>query len=60
MYRLLKHKRFRRILFLVDRSALGEQTLQALANTELEGLLKFSELWNQGTPSNEWYMLATC
>lgn len=25
MYRLLKHKRFRRILFLVDRNALGEQ-----------------------------------
>ncbi|MHB8886997.1 MAG: type I restriction-modification system endonuclease [Methylovirgula sp.] len=46
MYRLLKHKRFRRILFLVDRNALGEQTLQALANTELEGLLKFSESYN--------------
>lgn len=25
MYRLLKDKRFRRILFLVDRNALGEQ-----------------------------------
>ncbi len=46
MYRLLKHKRFRRILFLVDRNALGEQTLQALDNTELEGLLKFSESYN--------------
>ncbi|HEY8067246.1 MAG TPA: type I restriction-modification system endonuclease [Methylosinus sp.] len=46
MYRLLKHKRFRRILFLVDRNALGEQTLRALANTELEGLLKFSESYN--------------
>ncbi len=46
MYRLLKHKRFRRILFLVDRNALGEQALQALANTELEGLLKFSESYN--------------
>jgi type I restriction enzyme R subunit len=42
MYRLLKHKRFRRILFLVDRNALGEQSEQALDNTELEGLLKFS------------------
>ncbi|MEL7470860.1 MAG: type I restriction-modification system endonuclease [Pseudomonadota bacterium] len=46
MYRLLKHKRFRRILFLVDRRALAEQTLQALDNTELEGLLKFSETYN--------------
>ena len=46
MYRLLKHKRFRRILFLVDRNALGEQTLQALHNTELEGLLKFASTYN--------------
>lgn len=43
MYRLLKHKRFRRILFLVDRTALGEQTQAALDTTELEGLLKFSQ-----------------
>ncbi len=46
MYRLLKHKRFRRILFLVDRRTLAEQTFQALENTELEGLLKFSETYN--------------
>lgn len=46
MYRLLKHKRFRRILFLVDRRTLAEQTVQALENTELEGLLKFSETYN--------------
>ncbi|MGO8739156.1 type I restriction-modification system endonuclease [Rhodoblastus sp.] len=46
MYRLLKHKRFRRILFLVDRNELGKQTLRALANTELEGLLKFDESYN--------------
>ena len=46
MYRLLKAKRFRRILFLVDRSALGEQTMQALQNTELEGLLKFASIHN--------------
>ena len=46
MYRLLKHKRFRRILFLVDRNSLGEQTMQALNNTELEGLLKFSAIHN--------------
>jgi type I restriction enzyme R subunit len=46
MYRLLKHKVFRRVLFLVDRNALGEQTLQALDNTELEGLLKFASTYN--------------
>lgn len=46
MYRALKHKRFRRILFLVDRNELGKQTLRALANTELEGLLKFDESYN--------------
>ena len=50
MYRLLKHKRFRRILFLVDRSTLADQTLQALENTELEGLLKFSETYNVAGP----------
>ena len=46
MYWLLKHKRFRRILFLVDRNALGEQAEQALNNTELERLLKFSSTFN--------------
>ena len=46
MYRLIKHKRFRRILFLVDRNALGDQTLRALNNTELEGLLKFAAIYN--------------
>lgn len=46
MYRLLKHKRFRRILFLVDRKALGNQTIDALENTELEGLLKFAQIYN--------------
>jgi len=46
MYRLLKHKMFRRVLFLVDRNALGDQTLQALDNTELEGLLKFASTYN--------------
>ncbi|MCG7392657.1 type I restriction-modification system endonuclease [Microvirga sp. ACRRW] len=45
MYRLLKHKRFRRILFLVDRTALGDQTTDALETTELEGLLKFAQIY---------------
>ncbi|AKI02260.1 helicase, type I site-specific restriction-modification system restriction subunit [Hoeflea sp. IMCC20628] len=45
MYRLLKHKRFRRILFLVDRKALGKQTEDALDTTELEGLLNFAQIY---------------
>jgi len=46
MYRALKHRRFRRILFLVDRNALAEQTKDGLANTELEGLLKFTDTYS--------------
>lgn len=45
MYRLLKHKRFRRILFLVDRKALGKQTSDALETTEIEGLLNFAQIY---------------
>ncbi|WP_349359081.1 type I restriction-modification system endonuclease [Stappia sp.] len=45
MYRLLKHKRFRRILFLVDRTALGKQTQDALETTELEGMLNFAQIY---------------
>ena len=36
MYRLLKAKRFRRILFLVDRHALGMQASEAFAEVRLE------------------------
>lgn len=45
MYRLLKHRRFRRILFLVDRKALGKQTSDALETTEIEGLLNFAQIY---------------
>ncbi len=45
MYRLLKHKRFRRILFLVDRKALGRQTSDALETTEIEGMLNFAQIY---------------
>ena len=45
MYRLLRRRRFRRILFLVDREALGRQTLDALNTTEVEGLLKFAQAY---------------
>jgi len=36
MYRLLKAERFRRILFLVDRSALGRQAIEAFNEATLE------------------------
>ncbi|QSY95316.1 type I restriction-modification system endonuclease [Rhizobium bangladeshense] len=45
MYRLLKHKRLRRILFLVDRKALGKQTNDALETTEIEGMLNFAQIY---------------
>ncbi len=45
MYRLLKHKRCRRILFLVDRKALGRQTADALETTELDGMLNFAQIY---------------
>lgn len=43
IYRLLKSERFRRILFLVDRSALGEQATNAFKDTRMENLQTFAE-----------------
>jgi type I restriction enzyme R subunit len=43
IYRLLKTKRFRRILFLVDRSALGEQAANAFKDTRMESLQSFAD-----------------
>ena len=43
IYRLLKARRFRRILFLVDRSALGEQAANAFKDTRMEGLHTFAD-----------------
>jgi type I restriction enzyme R subunit len=45
MYELLRTKRFRRILFLVDRNALGRQTLDAMGTTDTIGFLKFSQVF---------------
>jgi type I restriction enzyme, R subunit len=45
-YRLLKTRRFRRILFLVDRRLLGEQTLDALKDFRLENLQTFFDIYN--------------
>lgn len=46
VYRLLKTKRFRRILFLVDRTALGEQTENAFKDARLENLQTFTDIFD--------------
>ncbi|MCA9675173.1 MAG: type I restriction-modification system endonuclease [Kofleriaceae bacterium] len=45
-YRLLKTKRFRRMLFLVDRSALGRQTADAFKDARLENLQTFTDIFD--------------
>lgn len=45
MYRLIKFKRVKRILFLVDRRSLGIQTEDALQDTKIENL-SFSDIYN--------------
>lgn len=45
-YRLLKTRRFRRVLFLVDRSALGEQTANAYKDARLENLQTFADIFD--------------
>lgn len=44
-YRLLKTQRFRRVLFLVDRSALGEQAANAFKDTRMENLQTFADIF---------------
>jgi type I restriction enzyme R subunit len=45
-YRLLKAGRFRRILFLVDRTSLGEQAAGAFNEVKLENLQSFSDIYD--------------
>jgi type I restriction enzyme R subunit len=45
IYRLLKTQRFRRILFLVDRTALGEQAGNAFQETKMESLQSFADIF---------------
>lgn len=45
IYRLLKAQRFRRILFLVDRSVLGEQAANAFKDTRMERLQTFADVF---------------
>ena len=46
VYRLLKTRRFRRILFLVDRSALGHQTTAVLKDMRLERTQTFTDIFD--------------
>lgn len=45
LYRFCKVNRFRRILFLVDRTALGEQATETLKDFRLEQLKTFAEIY---------------
>ena len=46
IYRFLKAKRFRRVLFLVDRTALGDQALDVFTEVTLEGLMTLDEIYD--------------
>ena len=46
IYRFLETKRFRRILFLVDRTALGEQAQDVFKEVKLAELMTLDELYN--------------
>jgi len=45
IYRLLKAKRFKRILFLVDREALGEQAANAFKDTRMDAIQSFADIF---------------
>lgn len=49
LYRLIKHNRFKRILFLVDRSALGRQAEAAFKDSKLESYHSFTEIFELQT-----------
>ena len=46
IYRFLKTGRFRRILFLVDRTSLGEQAQDVFAEVKLEELMPLTDIYN--------------
>lgn len=48
MYRLIKTKKCRRILFLVDRNSLGQQAIDSLKDTKFDGLA-FSSIYDVKT-----------
>lgn len=45
IYRLLKVQRFKRILFLVDREALGEQAANAFKDTRMDSIQSFADIF---------------
>ncbi|CAG7840412.1 hypothetical protein CLOHAE12215_01836 [Clostridium haemolyticum] len=46
IYRLLVTKRFKRILFLIDRTELGRQALETFEEVKVENLLTLNQLYN--------------
>ena len=46
IYRMLRTQRFRRILFLVDRSALAEQALETFSDEPLDRSLTLADIYN--------------
>ncbi|MEB0106041.1 type I restriction-modification system endonuclease [Pseudomonas sp. MH9.3] len=46
IYRLLKTRRFRRVLFLVDRAALGEQAANSFKDTRVDTLQTFADAFS--------------
>lgn len=46
IYRLLKTKRYKRILFLVDRTSLGEQALDTFKEVKIEDLKTLNQIYN--------------
>lgn len=46
VYRLIKTRRFRRVLFLVDRTSLGAQAAEAFENAKLENFQSFTDIYD--------------
>ena len=46
IYRFLKTNRFKRILFLVDRTSLGDQASDVFKEVKLEELMTLDEIYN--------------
>lgn len=46
IYRMIKSKRFNRVLFLVDRTALGEQAQDVFKEVKIEDLMTLDEIYN--------------
>jgi type I restriction enzyme R subunit len=46
VYRLIKSRRFRRVLFLVDRTTLGEQAAEAFGDAKLENFQSFADIYD--------------